>query len=50
MSASYVDFRSQHRRRAGPEEVSGLVAELVAKGVQIREVKEMGNPFEDLFT
>lgn len=34
---------------AGPEEVPKLVAELVAKGVQIREVKEMENPLEDLF-
>ncbi|MCI4322568.1 MAG: ABC transporter ATP-binding protein [Thermoplasmata archaeon] len=35
---------------AGPEEVPKLVAELAAKGVQIREVKEMENPLEDLFT
>ncbi|MGC2288536.1 MAG: ABC transporter ATP-binding protein [Thermoplasmata archaeon] len=35
---------------AGPEEVPKLVAELIAKGVQIREVKEMENPLEDLFT
>jgi ABC-2 type transport system ATP-binding protein len=35
---------------AGPEEVPKLIAELVAKGVQIREVKEMENPLEDLFT
>ena len=35
---------------AGPEEVPKLIAELVAKGVQIREIKEMGNPLEDLFT
>jgi ABC-2 type transport system ATP-binding protein len=34
---------------SGPEDVSKLVAELVAKGVQIREVKEMENPLEDLF-
>jgi ABC-2 type transport system ATP-binding protein len=34
---------------SGPEEVPKLVGELVAKGVQIREVKEMGNPLEDLF-
>jgi ABC-2 type transport system ATP-binding protein len=33
----------------GPEEVPKLVAELVAKGVRIREVKEMENPLEDLF-
>ncbi|EQD41877.1 ABC transporter ATP-binding protein [mine drainage metagenome] len=35
---------------AGPEEVPKLIAELMAKGVQIREIKEMENPLEDLFT
>jgi ABC-2 type transport system ATP-binding protein len=35
---------------AGPEEVPKLVSELVAKGVRIREVKEMENPLEDLFS
>jgi ABC-2 type transport system ATP-binding protein len=35
---------------SGPEEVPKLVAELVAKGVQVHEVKELGNPLEDLFT
>lgn len=34
---------------SGPEEVPKLVAELVAKGVMVREVKEMENPLEDLF-
>ncbi|MCI4320204.1 MAG: ABC transporter ATP-binding protein [Thermoplasmata archaeon] len=34
---------------AGPEEVPKIVAELAAKGVRIREVKEMENPLEDLF-
>jgi ABC-2 type transport system ATP-binding protein len=34
---------------SGPEEVPKLVQELVAKGLQIREVKEMENPLEDLF-
>jgi ABC-2 type transport system ATP-binding protein len=34
---------------AGPDDVPKLVAELAAKGVRIREVKEMGNPLEDLF-
>ena len=34
---------------SGPEEVPKLISELVAKGVQIREVKEMENPLEDLF-
>ena len=32
-----------------PEDVPKLVAELVAKGVKIREVKEMQNPLEELF-
>ena len=35
---------------AGPEQVPGLLKELESKGVQVREVKEMGNPLEDLFT
>jgi ABC-2 type transport system ATP-binding protein len=34
---------------SGPEEVPKLIGELVAKGVQIREVKEMENPLEGLF-
>jgi ABC-2 type transport system ATP-binding protein len=34
---------------SGPEEVPGLIAELQGKGVRIREVREMGNPLEDLF-
>jgi ABC-2 type transport system ATP-binding protein len=33
----------------GPDDVPKLVSELVAKGVQIREVKEMQNPLEELF-
>jgi len=33
----------------GPEEVPRFVQELVSKGVQIREVKEMENPLEGLF-
>ncbi len=33
----------------GPESVPGLVADLSAKGVQIREVREMENPLESLF-
>ncbi len=33
----------------GPEEVPSLIAELSGKGVQIREVKEMQNPLEELF-
>ena len=35
---------------AGPQEVSAFVADLMARGVQIREVKELENPLEDLFT
>jgi ABC-2 type transport system ATP-binding protein len=35
---------------SGPEEVSGLLKELGEKGVRVREVKEMGNPLEELFT
>jgi ABC-2 type transport system ATP-binding protein len=34
---------------SGPEEVPKLVQDLIAKGVRIREVKEMENPLEDLF-
>jgi ABC-2 type transport system ATP-binding protein len=34
---------------SGPDEVPKVVSELVAKGVQIREVKEMQNPLEELF-
>lgn len=33
----------------GPEAVSGLLKDLEAKGVQVREVKELGNPLEELF-
>jgi ABC-2 type transport system ATP-binding protein len=32
-----------------PEDVPNLVSDLVAKGVKIREVKEMQNPLEELF-
>jgi ABC-2 type transport system ATP-binding protein len=34
---------------SGPEEVPRLLRELEAKGVLVREIKEMGNPLEDLF-
>ncbi len=34
---------------SGPEEVPNLLKELEGKGVQIREVKELGNPLEELF-
>jgi ABC-2 type transport system ATP-binding protein len=33
----------------GPEDVPDLIAKLSGKGVQIREVKEMQNPLEELF-
>lgn len=33
----------------GPEKVPAIVADLIAKGVRIREVKEMQNPLEELF-
>ncbi len=33
----------------GPDDVPKMVSELVAKGVKIREVKEMQNPLEELF-
>ncbi len=35
---------------SGPEEVAGLVQDLETRGVKLREVREMGNPLEDLFT
>ncbi len=34
----------------GPDDVPKIIADLVAKGVKIREVKEMQNPLEELFT
>jgi ABC-2 type transport system ATP-binding protein len=34
----------------GPEEVSKLLEESKEKGVRVREVKELGNPLEELFT
>ncbi len=33
----------------GPDEVPKVIGELIAKGVKIREVKEMQNPLEELF-
>jgi ABC-2 type transport system ATP-binding protein len=35
---------------AGPDEVPGVLQDLMAQGVKIREAREMGNPLEDLFT
>ncbi len=37
------------RELSGPEEVPGLLRDLEARGAKIREVREMGNPLEDLF-
>ena len=38
------------RELSGPEEVPALLHDLDARGVKIRELREMGNPLEDLFT
>jgi ABC-2 type transport system ATP-binding protein len=38
------------RDLAGPEEVPALLRALEAEGVQLRELRELGNPLEDLFT
>jgi len=35
---------------SGPEEVPALIRDLEARGVKIREVREMENPLEELFT
>lgn len=37
------------RELSGPDAVPGLIHELEAKGVRLREVREMENPLEDLF-
>jgi ABC-2 type transport system ATP-binding protein len=37
------------RELSGPEEVPALIRTLETAGVKIREVREMGNPLEDLF-
>ncbi len=34
---------------SGPNDVADLIRELEGKGVRLREVREMGNPLEDLF-
>ena len=34
----------------GPEDVPGLIERLMADGVKIREIREMENPLEELFT
>jgi ABC-2 type transport system ATP-binding protein len=38
------------RQLEGPEEVPALIRDLESRGVKIREVREMNNPLEDLFT
>jgi ABC-2 type transport system ATP-binding protein len=38
------------RELSGPEEVPRVLKELDAAGIRIRELREMGNPLEDLFT
>jgi ABC-2 type transport system ATP-binding protein len=38
------------RELSGPEEVPALLHNLDSHGVKIRELREMGNPLEDLFT
>jgi len=50
LSASNKKGEYYLQELAGPEEVPKLVVELTSKGVQIREVKEMENPLEDLFS
>ncbi len=38
------------RELSGPDRVPDLIRDLEAKGVRLREVREMENPLEDLFT
>lgn len=38
------------REFSGPEQVPALIRDLETRGVKIREVREMENPLEDLFT
>jgi hypothetical protein len=38
------------RELSGPEEVPALLRNLDSRGVKIKEVREIGNPLEDLFT
>ena len=33
----------------GPDKVPIIIADLISKGIKIREVKEMQNPLEELF-
>ena len=52
--AALADFTRQGdyflRELSGPEAVPPLLRELDAQGVQVRELREMNNPLEDLFT
>ena len=38
------------RELSGPDQVPALIRELESRGVRLREVREMENPLEDLFT
>ncbi len=38
------------RELTGPEEVPGLLRDLESRGARLRELREMTNPLEDLFT
>jgi len=38
------------RELSGPDQVPGLIQDLEARGVRLREVREMENPLEDLFS
>ncbi len=38
------------RELSGPDQVPGLIQELERQGVRLREIREMENPLEDLFT
>lgn len=53
-SEALVDWKREGdyflRELSGPEEVPVLLRDLDSRGVKIREVREMGNPLEDLFT
>lgn len=53
-SDAMTDFRQEGdyfvRDLSGPQEVPALIRGLEARGAKIREVREMDNPLEDLFT
>jgi len=52
VSASGLEARGDYflRELSGPEEVPALLRNLDSRGVKTKEVREMGNPIEDLFT